>query len=311
MGPRGPTSSARRPLQLRTTNPLAPTPDPTREVTDQLAAVSISPPPVRPAGKPKLGLQVAIGTTPRLGYYGGPADAPEGYLSPGEDDNKTIRPALTMSTALPARTDGNQAPESRIRNALDNISSRPPLRSTPSNPGSDDDVVLISALPGTQWTDDMLEEIGSLGEGAGGAVHKVMDKRTGRIMARKTITTREAPVRQLLRELNILSTTEHVNIITFYGAYMSPSSSEVKILMEFGEGGSLESVGKRIRERGAIVGEKIAGRIAEGVSVFARASQTLTDRVLGLARVGILAHEEDHPPRYQALEYPAFEGRRS
>jgi len=46
---------------------------------------------------------------------------------------------------------------------------------------------------------------------------------------------------------------------------MSPSSSEVKILMEFCEGGSLEAVGKRIRDRGAVVGEKIAGRLAEGV----------------------------------------------
>jgi mitogen-activated protein kinase kinase len=112
----------------------------------------------------------------------------------------------------------------------------------------------------------MLEEIDRLGEGAGGAVHKVKDKATGTVMARKTITTREAPMRQLLRELHVMSTTKHVNIIAFYGAYMSPSQSEVKILMEFGEGGSLEAVAKRIRDRGAIVGEKIAGRIGEGVS---------------------------------------------
>jgi len=46
---------------------------------------------------------------------------------------------------------------------------------------------------------------------------------------------------------------------------MSPSSSEVKILMEFCEGGSLESVGKRIKERNAVVGERIAGRLAEGI----------------------------------------------
>jgi mitogen-activated protein kinase kinase len=113
----------------------------------------------------------------------------------------------------------------------------------------------------------MLEEIDRLGEGGGGAVEKVKDKRTRMIMARKTITTREAPMKQLLRELQIMSSTEHVNIIAFYGAYMTPSHSELKILMEFAEGGSLEAIGKRIRERGAIVGEKIAGRIAEGVSI--------------------------------------------
>ena len=126
------------------------------------------------------------------------------------------------------------------------------------------------------WSDDVLEEISRLGEGAGGAVHKVKDKRTGKIIARKTITTREAPMKQLLRELSIISSTQHVNIILFHGAYMSPSSSEVKILMEYCEGGSLETVGKRIKERGAVVGEKIAGRLAEGVSPL---PLDLSDRV--------------------------------
>ncbi|KAI0374036.1 Pkinase-domain-containing protein [Pilatotrama ljubarskyi] len=116
-----------------------------------------------------------------------------------------------------------------------------------------------------QWSDDVLEEVARLGEGAGGAVYKVRDKRTGLIMARKTITTLEAPMKQLLREIRIMSSTSHVNIIHFYGAYISPSSSEVKVLMEYGEGGSLESVGKRMREIGGRVGEKVAGRLAEGI----------------------------------------------
>ncbi|KAI0958817.1 hypothetical protein AcV7_004522 [Taiwanofungus camphoratus] len=116
-----------------------------------------------------------------------------------------------------------------------------------------------------QWSDDLLEELSRLGEGAGGAVYKVKDKRTGTIMARKTITTHEAPMKQLLREIKIISSTSHVNIIHFYGAYISPSSSEVKVLMEFGEGGSLESVGKRMKEIGGRVGEKVAGRLAEGI----------------------------------------------
>ncbi|KAI8993020.1 kinase-like protein [Trametes punicea] len=116
-----------------------------------------------------------------------------------------------------------------------------------------------------QWSDDLLEELGRLGEGAGGVVYKVRDKRTGTVMARKTITTLEAPMKQLLREIKITSSTSHVNIIHFYGAYISPSSSEVKVLMEYCEGGSLESVGKRMREIGGRVGEKVAGRLAEGI----------------------------------------------
>jgi mitogen-activated protein kinase kinase len=119
---------------------------------------------------------------------------------------------------------------------------------------------------GNRYSDDALDELERLGEGAGGAVHKVRDKRTGLIMARKTITTREAPMKQLLRELEIISSTTHNNITVFYGAYMSPSSSEVKVLMEYCEGQSLEAVGKRIKDRGGRVGEKVAARIAEGVS---------------------------------------------
>ncbi|TCD71264.1 Protein kinase C signaling pathway involved MAPKK protein [Steccherinum ochraceum] len=116
-----------------------------------------------------------------------------------------------------------------------------------------------------QWSDELLEEQNRLGEGAGGAVYKVRDKRTGLIMARKTITTHEAPMKQLLREIKITSSTEHINIIHFFGAYISPSSSEVKVLMEFCEGGSLESVGKRMRQIGGRVSEKVAGRLADGI----------------------------------------------
>ncbi|EIM79180.1 kinase-like protein [Stereum hirsutum FP-91666 SS1] len=119
--------------------------------------------------------------------------------------------------------------------------------------------------PSKEWSDDILEEISRLGEGAGGAVHEVRDRRSGLVMARKTITTREAPMKQLLRELGIITSISHPNIIRFYGAYMSPSSSEVKVIMEVCDGKSLEAVGKRIKERGARVGEKVAGRLAEGV----------------------------------------------
>ncbi|KAI0320916.1 kinase-like protein [Amylostereum chailletii] len=123
----------------------------------------------------------------------------------------------------------------------------------------------IEPYPHAEWSDDVFEEIARLGEGAGGAVHEVKDKRTGLVMARKTIPTREAPMKQLLRELGIITAISHVNIIHFYGAYMSPSSSEVKVVMEVCEGKSLEAVGRRIKERGARVGEKVAGRLAEGV----------------------------------------------
>lgn len=117
------------------------------------------------------------------------------------------------------------------------------------------------------FCDDNFDVISRLGEGAGGAVHKVTDKRDGVTYARKIITTRDSTsIRQVVRELTIIAEMRHKNIILSYGAYMSPSSSEVKIVMEYCEGGSLESIGARVREIGAVVGEKPAVRIAEGVS---------------------------------------------
>ncbi|KDQ53463.1 hypothetical protein JAAARDRAFT_136776 [Jaapia argillacea MUCL 33604] len=157
-----------------------------------------------------------------------------------------------------------------LRRTIDDISN--PRTAT----GRDDDTVTITngsvghsdaqrIQTPVAYTDEDLVELSRLGEGAGGAVHKVQDKRSGFLMARKTITTREAPMKQLLRELGMITRTKHVNIVKFYGAYISPSSSEVKVLMEYCEGGSLEAVGKRIKERGARVGEKVAGRLAEGI----------------------------------------------
>lgn len=137
---------------------------------------------------------------------------------------------------------------------------------TISNPGQEE-ISRPLAPTHSDFNDAVLEEVSRLGEGAGGAVHEVKDKRTGFVMARKTITTREAPMKQLLRELDIIQSTMHPNIILFYGAYMSPSSSEVKILMEVCPGKSLEAIGKRIAERKARVSEKVAGRLAEGVSL--------------------------------------------
>ncbi|TFK40379.1 kinase-like domain-containing protein [Crucibulum laeve] len=120
-------------------------------------------------------------------------------------------------------------------------------------------------MSSVSWSDDDLTVLSALGEGAGGSVYKVKDKRSGKVMARKSITTRGESVRQLIRELSISSSTRHVNIIRFYGAYITPSSSEVKILMQYCEGGSLEDVGQILKDRDTVIKENVAGRLAEGI----------------------------------------------
>ncbi|KAF9266424.1 kinase-like protein [Marasmius fiardii PR-910] len=127
----------------------------------------------------------------------------------------------------------------------------------------EDELPLDSAFF-TTWSDDVLEEVSRLGEGANSQVHKVKDKRSGTIMARKTIAI-SAPTKQILRELSIMAEMKHVNIVCFYGTFIRSSSSEVVVLMEYCEGGSLEAIGKRIKKIGTVIGETIAGRISEGI----------------------------------------------
>lgn len=189
------------------------------------------------------------------GYYGGAAFQQASLSAEGPDD-ATIRP----NSAETQTVDDLRA----TLRSLDINPTPPPKLSSLSSTSIHQ--VLSNSNQGDEWSDEFLQELDRLGEGAGGAVHKVRDKRTDVVMARKTITTREAPMKQLNRELSFMSSTSHPNIIKFYAAYISPSSSEIKLLMEFGEGGSLEAVGKRIREKGWRVGEKVAGRLAEGVS---------------------------------------------
>jgi len=213
-------------------------------------SLSIPRPNVKPS-LPKIKLQINSGSSagPLFESYAGGPNGPALDVNPIPDD-VTIRPEPTV---MPP-----QKLAESFGSLRELVSELEVIRAT-LPPTADSQ----SASP--TYSDDVLEEIGRLGEGAGGAVHKVRDRRTNVIMARKTITTREVPVKQLMRELSIAASAEHINITRWHGTYMSPSSNEIKILMEFCEGGSLEGVGKRIKERGAVVGEKITGRLAEGI----------------------------------------------
>ncbi|KAL9711631.1 Protein kinase C signaling pathway involved MAPKK protein [Leucoagaricus gongylophorus] len=213
--------------------------------------------PERVAPQKPGGLRLNISGIPPVSYYsGGPDLQPVDYMSP--DDAPTLQPS--QDTTMPNHTASEPLDSlDNLIKEIDNMTTQQPLSREDTNLEPDPAAANLG-----NWSDEVIEEMQRLGEGAGGAVHKVKDKRSGKIIARKTITTRQAP-RQLLREIHIMTTTQHTNIIRFYGAYISPSTSEVKILMEYCEGGSLEAIGKRLRDHGAVVGEKIAGRLAEGI----------------------------------------------
>jgi mitogen-activated protein kinase kinase len=268
------TAQPTQPLNIRKVSKpetylTPPSPPLSRTPTPKLA-LQIPTPSAAPAkGKPSLKLAIGAPSArpaqvaePAVGvyggdYYGGPQTP--SVSPPANDsgiDDATIRPSMNTSRPLSMED---------VRRTITDIEAQ--TRSTPpppTYPGEEQ----IDDQTQTEWSDEVFDEVARLGEGAGGAVHEVRDRRTGKLMARKTITTREAPMKQLVRELGIITTIKHPNVIRFYGAYMSPSSSEVKVVMEVCPGKSLEAVGKRIKERGARVGEKVAGRLAEGVRVI-------------------------------------------
>ncbi|KAL1974101.1 hypothetical protein VTN31DRAFT_5661 [Thermomyces dupontii] len=110
-------------------------------------------------------------------------------------------------------------------------------------------------------------ELGSLGEGAGGAVSRCKLKDGKTIFALKVITTDPNPEvkKQIIRELNFNKDCASEYICRYYGAFMDKSTGTISIAMEFCEGGSLDSIYKEVKKLGGRTGEKVLGKIAEGV----------------------------------------------
>lgn len=87
------------------------------------------------------------------------------------------------------------------------------------------------------------------------------------LTSRQIITTNPDPAikKQILREtkFNKYCTSEH--ICRYYGAFEDPATATISIAMEFCEGGSLDSIYREVKKLGGRTGEKVLGKIAEGV----------------------------------------------
>ncbi|KAK6420144.1 Protein kinase C signaling pathway involved MAPKK protein [Oleoguttula sp. CCFEE 5521] len=110
-------------------------------------------------------------------------------------------------------------------------------------------------------------ELGSLGEGAGGAVTKCILKGGKTVFALKIITTDPNPdvKKQIVRELSFNKSCASTHICQYYGAYMDDTQGSIGISMEFCEGGSLHSVYLEVKKLGGRTGEKVLGKVSEGV----------------------------------------------
>ncbi|KAI9679833.1 MAG: Protein kinase C signaling pathway involved MAPKK protein [Caeruleum heppii] len=110
-------------------------------------------------------------------------------------------------------------------------------------------------------------ELGTLGEGAGGAVTKCQLKGGSTVFALKIITTDPNPdvKKQIVRELNFNKDCASDHICRYYGAFVDHSTGTISIAMEICEGGSLDSVYREVKKLGGRTGEKVLGKVAEGV----------------------------------------------
>lgn len=84
---------------------------------------------------------------------------------------------------------------------------------------------------------------------------------------RQIITTDPNPdvKKQIVRELNFNKDCASEHICRYYGAFMDKSTGTISIAMEFCEGGSLDSIYKEVKKLGGRTGEKVLGKVAEGV----------------------------------------------
>ena len=85
--------------------------------------------------------------------------------------------------------------------------------------------------------------------------------------ASQIITTDPNPdvKKQIVRELNFNKECASEHICRYYGAFMDNSAGSISIAMEYCEGGSLDSVYREVKKLGGRTGEKVLGKVAEGV----------------------------------------------
>jgi mitogen-activated protein kinase kinase len=71
--------------------------------------------------------------------------------------------------------------------------------------------------------------------------------------------------KQIVREISFNKSCASTHICQYYGAYMDDTQGSIGISMEFCEGGSLDSIYREVKKLGGRTGEKVLGKVAEGV----------------------------------------------
>ena len=111
------------------------------------------------------------------------------------------------------------------------------------------------------------DDIALLGNSSTRVSHRVRLRTTGALYVRKSMTPRDLPIHDIVKELKRMKEVHHPNIVKCFSvSAASDVAHEVTVMMEYCEGGNLESARNAIQARGAVPGWRVVGRIAEGVS---------------------------------------------
>lgn len=138
------------------------------------------------------------------------------------------------------------------------------LANTPENTS-------IAGMSQKRWQDASqngdIVEIKRLGEGSGGSVKLCKLRGHTELFALKEIAANpnEDIQKQVLRELQFNCSCASPFIVKYYGAFLGADTGSMFIAMEYCEYGSLDSLKKKIKERGGRIGEKALAKIAESV----------------------------------------------
>ena len=102
--------------------------------------------------------------------------------------------------------------------------------------------------------------------------------------------------KQLLRELKILDQCTSPFIVEHYGSFLAERDSQIGILMEYCEGGSLDSLLGSMKKTGMKCSEHVLGRIASSVSHCCRDMFSILTIPTGLERTGLPSQAPYRPP---------------
>lgn len=118
---------------------------------------------------------------------------------------------------------------------------------------------------------NLIEEIGKLGEGNGGSVTKCRIRKLQKtqFFALKMIIADSNPdvQKQIFRELDVAKKCQHPNIVNYYGTFLLEKQSMIGIAMEYMDGRSLDAIYKEVAKRDKTnrISEKVLGKIANSI----------------------------------------------